>query len=75
MEGRLENTQWLASDEYSLADVNTYSMVAGVPHLVPEAMSPENTPRTIAWRDKMNARPAVQRALAMSRMTTKEGEG
>jgi len=69
MESILRSSQWLAGDEYSLADVNTYSMAAGVPRLIPEAMSEETSPRSIDWLQRMNARPAVQAALATSRMT------
>jgi glutathione S-transferase len=69
MESILRNSHWLAGDEYSLADVNTYSMAAGVPRLIPEAMNEEKTPRTIDWLRRMNARPAVKAALATSRMT------
>jgi glutathione S-transferase len=69
MENILRNSQWLAGDEYSLADVNTYSMAAGVPRLIPEAMSEETSPRSIDWLQRMNARPAVQAALATSRTT------
>jgi len=69
MENILRSSQWLAGDEYSLADVNTYSMAAGVPRLIPEAMSEETSPRSIDWLQRMNARPAVQAALATSRMT------
>ena len=68
MERILEKWEWLAGDEYSLADVNTYSMVASVPRLIPEAISAEKTPKTIAWLERMNKRPAVQAALATSRM-------
>ena len=68
MESILRSSQWLAGDEYSLADVNSYSMVAGVPRLIPEAMSEEKTPRAMDWLKRMNARPAVQAALATSRM-------
>jgi glutathione S-transferase len=67
MERLLAERKWLAGEEYSLADVNSYSMVVGVPRLVPEAMSEEKTPRSMAWLDRMNARPAVQAALATSR--------
>ena len=67
MEERLTRWQWLAGDEYTLADVNSYSMVAAVPRLVPEAMGEEKTPRSIEWLAAMNARPAVQAALATSR--------
>jgi glutathione S-transferase len=68
MEKILQGSKWLAGDEYSLADVNSYSMVAGVPRLIPEAMSEEKTPRAMDWLKRMNARPAVQAALATSRM-------
>jgi glutathione S-transferase len=68
MEKILQNSKWLAGNEYSLADVNSYSMVAGVPRLIPEAMNEEKTPRSMDWLKRMNARPAVQAALATSRM-------
>jgi glutathione S-transferase len=42
MEAILQNYKWLAGDEYSLADVNSYSMVAGMPRLMPELMSENN---------------------------------
>ncbi|MEE8344277.1 MAG: glutathione S-transferase family protein [Woeseiaceae bacterium] len=70
MEAILEESEWLAGNEYSLADVNSYSMVAAVPRLVPDAMSKDKTPRSIEWLDSMNARPAVQAALATSRQNT-----
>ena len=74
MEKILEESKWLAGDEYSLADVNTYSMVVSVRRLVPEAMSREKTPRSLEWIDRMNARPAVQAALATSRINDNEAE-
>jgi glutathione S-transferase len=67
MEGLLEENEWLAGDEYSLADVNTYSMLPSVERLVPEAMSREKTPRCLQWFETMRARPAVREALATSR--------
>ena len=65
MEAILETYEWLAGDEYSLADINSYSMVAGIPRLMPEHMSEETTPRACDWLRRMEARPAVQAALAM----------
>src|SRR3984893_3348762 len=61
----LEKSQWLAGGCYSLADVNSYSMVAGVPRMFPEIMNPKTAPLACAWLDTMNARPAVKAALAM----------
>lgn len=67
MENILRDNEWTAGSEYSLADVNSYSVVAAVPRLVPGAMSPERTPHTLDWLERMNARPAVKAALATSR--------
>jgi len=74
MERIVEESKWLAGGEYSLADVNTYSMVVAVRRLVPEAMSDEKTPRSIEWFERMNARPAVQAALATSRIKDNEAK-
>lgn len=65
MEKILEESEWLAGPSYSLADVNSYSMVAGVPRLCPEHMNGQKTPRSVEWLERMNQRPAVQAALAM----------
>jgi len=65
MEKILAKSKWLAGGSYSLADVNSYSMVAGVPRMFPEFMSPKTAPLSCGWLDAMNARPAVQAALAM----------
>jgi len=63
MQKILEGARWTAGPTYSLADVNSYSMVAGVPRYFPEFM--EKAPRVAQWLEEMNARPAVQAALAM----------
>jgi glutathione S-transferase len=68
MERILECTRWLACDEYSLADVNTYSIAAGVPRFFPELMNEKISPRAMDWLHRMNERPAVKAALGMARM-------
>jgi glutathione S-transferase len=65
MEKILAKSKWLAGSSYSLADVNSYSMVAGVPRMFPDIMNPTATPLACGWLDTMNARPAVQAALSM----------
>lgn len=65
MEAILQKQKWLACDEYSLADVNTYSMVAGLPRMMPDVLNEGNGPYVLNWLERMNARPAVQEALAM----------
>ena len=67
MEKILEKSRWLAGAEHSLADVNSYSMVAAVPRLVPEAMNEQVAPHSREWLARMNERPAVKAALAMAR--------
>jgi len=65
MESILAKYKWLADDEYSLADLNSYSMVAGMPRLMPEHMNGNNAPRALEWLARMDERPAVKAALAM----------
>ncbi len=61
METLLQKSHWIAGPTYSLADVNTYTMVTGVPRFFPEFMQP----RCAEWLEEMNQRPAVKAALAM----------
>lgn len=69
MERVLEKSDWLAGNDYSLADVNTYSMASGTYRLIKDAMNETKTPRAVEWLQRMDARPAVKAALATSRMT------
>jgi glutathione S-transferase len=65
MEQILATSPWLAGPTYSLADVNSYSIVAGVPRLFNDIMNERSTPRSCEWLKRMNERPAVKAALAM----------
>jgi glutathione S-transferase len=65
LENILQKSEWIAGPEYSLADVNSYSMVAGVPRFFPDIMNEKLTPFAVRWLRRMNERPAVQAALAM----------
>ncbi|HZF25751.1 MAG TPA: glutathione S-transferase family protein [Steroidobacteraceae bacterium] len=67
MEKILSKSKWLAGEEYSLADVNSFSMVVPVPRFFPEFMNDRMSPRTLDWVARMNQRPAVKAALAMAR--------
>jgi glutathione S-transferase len=65
VEAQLAKTAWLAGDDYTLADINFYSMCGMmVERMFPELKVGERCPRLVAWREKMTARPAVARALA-----------
>jgi len=65
LEALLAKSPWIAGPEYSFADVNSYSMVAGVPRLFPDLMNADNAGRSLEWLERMTARPAVQKALNM----------
>jgi glutathione S-transferase len=64
-EAQLTKGPWLAGQDYTLADINFYSMCGMmVERMFPELKVATRCPRLIAWRESMNARPAVARALA-----------
>ena len=47
---------------FSIADLETYAWLAGMPELVPSAFA--DRPRTADWMKRMQARPAVKEAVA-----------
>ncbi|MEY4501435.1 MAG: hypothetical protein RIS52_1325 [Pseudomonadota bacterium] len=66
IEAQFANSAWLAGDDYTLADINFYSHCgAMVERMFPELEIAARCPRLVAWREKMTARPAVAKALAM----------
>ena len=56
--------KWLAGDNYSLADICTYSICFGVPFLYPEAMNDKASPRSMAWLNAVSERPATKAVMA-----------
>lgn len=64
-EEMLGESEWLAGPDYSLADLNSFSIVAGVERLHPEILNKDDAPLTWKWFQRMEARPAVQAAQAM----------
>jgi glutathione S-transferase len=65
VEKQLTQTAWLAGDDYTLADINFYAMCGMmVDRMFPELSVTKRCPRMVDWRERMNARPAVARALA-----------
>lgn len=63
VEDRLAGRDWLIGD-FSIADLEAYAWLAGMVELVPEAFAGKVA--TVAWLDRLRARPAVQRALSLS---------
>jgi GST-like protein len=61
----LATRPYLAGNEYSLADIVMYpGVVAGIARQIPDALDGLNHLK--AWTEKVGARPAVQRGLAVS---------
>ena len=65
VEKQLAQGPWLAGNDYTLADINFYSMCGMmVERMFPELEVGKRFPRLVDWRERVNARPAVIRALA-----------
>ena len=66
VEAQLGQSEWLAGDMYTLADINFYSHCGMmVERMFPEMEIATRCPRLVEWRERMTARPAVQEALNM----------
>jgi len=67
---RLEETQWLAGDEYSMADIITFPWLRTASEASPRFddrgyVALAEYPGVKRWYDEIMARPAVQRGLAV----------
>jgi len=64
-EAQLAETEWLAGDSYSLADINMFSLCSiSLERLFPHLADRKTYPRFWDWHDRVLMRPAVQTALA-----------
>ena len=62
MDRQLRESEWIAADEYTIADMAIFPWLR-----TPErqGVNIEEYPSVKTWRDRIEARPAVQRALAV----------
>lgn len=65
IEGTLAGSKWLAGRDYSIADINAYALARTLPQLMPGDVNEKLTPKVLAWLRAIEARPAVQSALAI----------
>jgi glutathione S-transferase len=66
VDAQLAESEWLAGDAYTLADINFYSHCGMmVERMFPEMEIATRCPRLVEWRERVTARPATQKALAM----------
>ncbi len=63
----LSQSEWLAGDSYSLADINVFATFYGLPLSYPDEVTDAATPHLMRWLRRCHARPALQEALAMGR--------
>jgi glutathione S-transferase len=67
IESTLAATPWLAGAEYSIADIDAFSLLNCLPPLAPDLINRDATPRTLEFLERMRERSAVQAALELSR--------
>ena len=56
----LAQARWLAGEDYSLADIDVFSMAISLPRFVPEHASASLVPHLMRWHDAMRARPRLR---------------
>lgn len=67
IEETLTNSDWLLGNAYSIVDIDAFSLVCTLPRLLPDMVNATDTPRIMAWLQRINERPAVKETLAMSK--------
>jgi len=67
IEDRLSTSAWLTDKGYSIADIDTYSMIWTLPELTPDLVNGKKTPGIMDYLGRITSRPAVQSAFALSR--------
>lgn len=60
LDKRLEDREWLAADEYTIADIANFSWVISAPWA---GVTLDNFPHLEAWKDRILSRPAVVEGL------------
>ena len=65
IEEDLGKREYIACDEYSLADINLFNSLYGLPVGNPELCGPDKTPNIWRWLMAVYQRPAVQKTWAL----------
>jgi glutathione S-transferase len=60
LEARLAQSEWLAGDMYTLADICNFAIANGMQFGFAEMVNPSDTPNLIRWIEQINARPAAK---------------
>ena len=67
IEKALEDSDWIAGPDYSLADISCFSMMAPMAMFNEQTMNQDKTPRCMDWHARMMQRPAVRETFAMAK--------
>ncbi|MGA2190389.1 MAG: glutathione S-transferase family protein [Steroidobacteraceae bacterium] len=67
LEEALGKREWLATDRYSLADVNGFNLAFALPLSQPTLSNDEVTPNILRWLRAIYARPATKACWALGR--------
>ena len=60
LEARLAQSEWLAGDMYTLADICNFAIANGMQFGFAELVNSADTPNLIRWIEQINARPAAK---------------
>jgi glutathione S-transferase len=64
LEARLAESEWLAGDMYTLADICNFAIANGMQFGFQELVNEADTPNLIRWIKRINERPATKRMFA-----------
>lgn len=67
LEAELGKREWLASDQYSLADVNGFNLAYAMPLSQPHLANDELTPNVMRWLRAIYRRPATRACWKLGR--------
>jgi len=64
LEARLKDHQWLAGDDYTLADICNYAIATNMDTGFPDICNDKDTPGVVGWLQRIRERPAVKTMFA-----------
>jgi glutathione S-transferase len=64
LEARLAQSEWLAGDSYTLADICNFAIANGMQFGFSDLVNESDTPNLMRWIARINERPAAKRLFA-----------